>query len=327
MNMAKLSVAIAILKNKPAAQSASDYTKSLASSNLEQMLQWEDKCQELEKLQQDTQLQCVAIASCSVNQSNTYTDSSVFLTPPCSGQPTENYTAFHTNFLQCTYHLKSSLALLQEPKLMDKADHLPILKTIENSLHFLLADPTRINIPSVKHSVNNIIEISKNVPLNSNFSLQLVNTMHQFFQSFMKDILLNDSIEPVQKYDHIHLVCQFVHSPTLQKTLFDTLLKFTSQFSTYLQELCIGLQQTLDPIYFENNYYVMSCLAECFMKAAQQPADLKTFLSLKLGDKIRTTLENCLSQVVDTYPIFAHSVWYLLALLDSIKSDHSQKPS
>lgn len=121
----------------------------------------------------------------------------MFLTPPCSGQPTENYTAFHTNFLQCSYHLKSSLALLQEPKLMDKADHLSILKTIENSLHFFLADPTRINNPSVKHSVNNIIEISKNVPLNSNFSLQLVNTMHQFFQSFIKDILLNDSIEPV----------------------------------------------------------------------------------------------------------------------------------
>lgn len=77
--MAKLSVAIAILKNKPAAQSASDYTKSLASSNLEQMLQWEDKCQELEKLQQDTQLQCVAIASCSVNQSNTCKCSMVYI--------------------------------------------------------------------------------------------------------------------------------------------------------------------------------------------------------------------------------------------------------
>ena len=120
-------------------------------------------------------------------------------------------------------------------------------------------------------------------------------------------------------------MCQFVHSSTLQKILFDTLLKSTSQFSTYLQELCVGLKQTLDPVYFENSYYVMSCLAECLVKAAQHPADLNAFFNLR--DKIRSTLENCLSLTVDTFPIFAHSVWYLMALLDNIKSDHYQKSS
>ena len=68
--------------------------------------------------------------------------------------------------------------------------------------------------------------------------------------------------------------------------------------------------EPLDPYSFTNLYFLINTLQQCLKY-------VKNTLSEELRDQIVSKLEDSLLHLTDKFPLFAHSIWRITAMLNT----------
>ncbi|XP_078617564.1 meiosis-specific protein MEI4-like [Branchiostoma floridae x Branchiostoma japonicum] len=251
----------------------------------------------------------------------------VYPTPPSSlEEPSspqvsrEDVILRHSRFLTCVLRLQTL-----RNSLAGRADlEETVMDSIVDSLH-LLGLSLKEKIPDVstatkKHIVKTIVEVLRREELKT-FGAEIVQAVMELVQTILKGVL---RCEDINRHQHQENQCRLVvdlsQADSLRKPILEALLQHIKDFSDTLRTLKTS---SLDPVLYENVYYMLWTFEQILYNLRD---GRKPLIDETLTEELNNALEDSLLFISEKYPLFAHYVWKLGGLLNSIQTSKQCKP-
>ncbi|XP_070568688.1 meiosis-specific protein MEI4-like [Ptychodera flava] len=329
----KLAAALAVIRGKPQDMTGEQYAQHLAEQIKQRDESWKDRAQTLERELLQSRQELVRCKLSEVDREPTGADSAsqndlqfqaaVFPTPPSSsetsGKSKLDTLHVHTKFLHSVLalqHKVKDLPILDscDVALTTRDSVLHCIETIRSCLQDLSG---QISIPKMEFAVDNITAL-----LESRIVEKFHHEIHQKVVEFVQDILdfiyhcgrinqagyLEDLSKMVIKLsEHAQL------QPSILKLVVSKVTECSNELRSFHEE-----HSDWDPFHFENSHYLFFILEKVLADVATTPEKLKCWPETPLLDLGRE-LEDSLSHISDIFPLFAHCVWKVTAILDNLQ--------
>ncbi|XP_014767649.1 uncharacterized protein LOC106867324 [Octopus bimaculoides] len=318
----KLAIAFAILRNKPKEIPTRQYVEGLMSDYQKQISDLPDDSYNTNRNQLISCQQQLINQLESSNLIFQDAESSNILTPPPSGKRLTNQLdsldrmlTNHTCFLQSSFNLRSVSHLLQDQHKITKVIEHTVIDSTKIIYSFLLTDIHKITLPCVGSTLKASMKICDLAPHNSNLRNSFKTFTADFQNAVIKKVILNDKITQLKKRDYIKLLSEFMHCHESKELLLTTLYNYASKFFNYIKKLSLNMRNLEDPVFFENNYFILCCLAECL---AELISEHNLMPSQNFITDLTNSIENCFSLIEDTFPLIAHALWQIMVIIHNI---------
>eukprot|EP00058_Branchiostoma_floridae_P013578 XP_002599066.1 hypothetical protein BRAFLDRAFT_81728 [Branchiostoma floridae] len=327
----KLAAAVAILRTKPAGMTGQQYTQYLQLKYQANQGDWKKRAESLQShlLQIKQELLQAKLLQQQPPPAEGDEDKpeQVFPTPPSSSEgpsspqvSREDIIQRHSRFLSCVLRLQTL-----RNTLAGRADLEETVKdSIIDSLH-LLGLSMKVNVPDIstatkKHIVKTIVEVLGHEELKK-FGAEISLAVMELVQTILKGVL---RCEDINRHQHQENQCRLVvdlsQADSLLQPILEALLQHIKDFSDTLRTLKTS---SLDPVLYENVYYMLWTFEQILYNLKDGK---KTLIDETLTEELNNTLEDSLLFTSEKYPLFAHYVWRLGGVLNSIQTPRQCKP-
>ncbi|KAK3603531.1 hypothetical protein CHS0354_027950 [Potamilus streckersoni] len=207
----------------------------------------------------------------------------------------------HVKFLHCICSLKTA-ELLTSTHETDKVTMETLRHTVTCVKNCILSDSS---LPCLKY-ISECADCWKHaIPMmDLNFQKEMVSRIRELCNQIITVQLSTDASKNHEKRkQYKDFIVKLAYCDILRETIHDILLCKLEDFARYLRKVS-GKEILLDPLYFQNIYYIFKALEQSF-----------------LGDQkfshcdILHRLDDCLLHITKPFPLFAHAVWHLQSIL------------
>ncbi|XP_064618338.1 meiosis-specific protein MEI4-like isoform X2 [Liolophura sinensis] len=313
-SMLKIAVATAIVKTKPRHLTAEDYARDLCSKFAVSQLSWRSKYESVEtellRAKQELALREIHTQSTQDSPSDAPT---VFLTPPPSLEETpsseqepngpQKDLELHTKFLQGVAQLKS-LPLVtaggSEISHIMKATIFKSVKTIQDAIY---QSNKTISYKCLAHAISTVAKVCSWLPDSTWADVR--DCVEDLLNVILKELCLQDSINKYTAHEQLtDMFLCLASQVRLQKKGMDILLSQIEDFSGHLKNVSED-KGDLDPVVFENMFYVLKATEVLLSKAKITNSNFKDSHYQRLSDR----LDDAFLYFTDQFPLFGQLLW------------------
>ncbi|XP_019646845.1 PREDICTED: meiosis-specific protein MEI4-like [Branchiostoma belcheri] len=325
VRMVKLAAAVAILRTKPPGMTGQQYTQYLQHKYQANQGDWKKRAKLLQSHLLQTRQELLQAKLLQQQPQPAEGDEDkpeqVFPTPPSSSeQPSspqvsrEDVVQRHSRFLSCVLRLQTVRNSLAGRVNLEET----VKDSILDSLHLLKVSVEEkvpdVSMATKKHVVKTIVEVLGREELKE-FSEEIVRSVMDLVQTILTGVL---RCEDLNRHQHQENQCRLIvdlsEAEALQKLILETLLQNIKDFSDTLRTVKTS---SLDPVLYENVYYMFWTFEQILYNLNDCR---KQSIDETLANELNNTLESSLLFISEKYPLFAHYVWKLGGVLNSIQT-------
>ncbi|XP_078699921.1 meiosis-specific protein MEI4-like [Branchiostoma floridae x Branchiostoma belcheri] len=344
VRMVKLAAAVAILRTKPPGMTGQQYTQYLQHKYQANQGDWKKRAELLQSQLLQTRQELVQAKllqqqpqpddSCcdwsvlrlidrliSPAEGDEDKPEQVFPTPPSSSEEPpspkvsrEDVVQRHSRFLSCVLRLQTVRNTLAGRVNLGET----VKDSILDSLHLLKVSVEEkvpdVSMATKKHVVKTIVEVLGREELKE-FSGEIVRSVMELVQTILTGVLRCEDLNRHLHQEHqCRLIVDLSEADSLQKPILEALLQHIKDFSDTLRTVKTS---SLDAVLYENVYYMFWTFEQILYNLNDCR---KQSIDKTLANELNNTLESSLLFISEKYPLFAHYVWKLGGVLNSIQT-------
>ncbi|XP_013408038.1 meiosis-specific protein MEI4 isoform X2 [Lingula anatina] len=328
----RIAAALAIIRSKPQGVTGQQFAKQLCSFHQRQLLDWQKRVHDLEaeflKVKQDQLMERMKIAQ-------EEAEGNLMPTPPSSsgGEHTQNLNKAEETIVQYSQFLRSIIQLKHYKERTDISQDPESKLTVEKSI-LKCMDMIVAHMPSgdrnsmvssniLEQSVSTLVSVLDSRPLedwSSTIVQGLQHTLGELVRRMVDQDNFHQNNKPEQTSSLLFLFGKSKHFKFTVVECFFTELHF---FSEHLRQVCYS-HAPLQVKQYENMYFVFKVCEEILNLECWVDKNCHHGIMDRLNlQSMQEILTNCLLHISEEFPLFAHYVWRLGALIDSISATQS----
>ncbi|XP_041351790.1 meiosis-specific protein MEI4-like [Gigantopelta aegis] len=326
----KVAVAVAVIRSAPTHMKGREYAEKLAQMYQHLQYQWKTKYQKAEGELLHLKQQMIfknPQQSTSVQLNSDMAESQpLFPTPPSSSHTVESSSTLplpydelnkNTQFLQSVINIQRTANKNPQGQMLDSVTSKTVHQCVRVVREMLLADRPLVSITNMKWSLQCIITLVDSGKFNQDTELnnQINGIIEDLVQKMMSTNGIDKESLTTKKNLEILLTClSETQSFSLFETVLDHLMKAIEEFCNTLRQCCSG-EESINVEQYENVHHIIAVLEVCLHSGKVL---LTTPRGNYLSENIQQRLDSTLLHITEKYPLVAHSVWRIGAVLQMV---------